>query len=378
MANDNSHSGIDLGTLFATYRKAHDITQGQLAARLTVDQSYISKIERNHRAIRDINFLKRVVDRLQVSPRSVGLTADDFLDESDVEVMRLAGSVIRLADTARTAGQPERAIRELHPLIIRLNAAVQRSPADRSLIHAAAEARTALGTCLGDVLPRERLNASVKELCAAADMAQRLGPSAPQSHIQRKLGNELRKFGSFEQASRVLERAIQSSHTSVDRGAALICLARLRAIEGKAREFHATLRKARLALDDSATELTPTFNPVSLNEVWLRGLSMLGQVREKDIQLATQDNAIGLAPQWAVIRECTIADVWLRTGDNQAAASHAKRAIEGAIRCKLPQQIERLQTSFVGHESPACQEVHALCVSASARLEPHSRVIWVG
>ena len=55
-----------LARILVAYRQAYSLSQSALAELLGVDQSYISKIERGRRTIKDVQFLKRVVDRLGV------------------------------------------------------------------------------------------------------------------------------------------------------------------------------------------------------------------------------------------------------------------------------------------------------------------------
>jgi transcriptional regulator with XRE-family HTH domain len=68
----------DLGRLLKDYRAAESLTQGQLGRLLGVDQTYISKIERGHRVIRDIGFLLNVSRVLKVSPGQLGLAGEAF------------------------------------------------------------------------------------------------------------------------------------------------------------------------------------------------------------------------------------------------------------------------------------------------------------
>jgi transcriptional regulator with XRE-family HTH domain len=50
----------------AEYRSAHGLTQVQLARLLKVDQSYVSKIERGHRVVRDVGFVRQIAQLLDV------------------------------------------------------------------------------------------------------------------------------------------------------------------------------------------------------------------------------------------------------------------------------------------------------------------------
>ena len=64
------------GQVFQTYRAAHRMTQAELADLLSIDQSYISKVESGRREIRDVGVLLRIARRLAISPRHLGLAPD--------------------------------------------------------------------------------------------------------------------------------------------------------------------------------------------------------------------------------------------------------------------------------------------------------------
>ncbi|MFF4778970.1 helix-turn-helix domain-containing protein [Microtetraspora fusca] len=55
-----------LGEMLKSYRVANKLTQADLAARLLIDQTYVSKIERGVRVVRDVDFLGRVAELLGV------------------------------------------------------------------------------------------------------------------------------------------------------------------------------------------------------------------------------------------------------------------------------------------------------------------------
>jgi transcriptional regulator with XRE-family HTH domain len=62
-----------VGQLLRAYRRAHGLTQQQLADRLGFDQSYVSKVESGRRAIHDIATLRHIARHLALSPEDVGL-----------------------------------------------------------------------------------------------------------------------------------------------------------------------------------------------------------------------------------------------------------------------------------------------------------------
>jgi len=66
----------DLGRMLRDYRSERSLTQASLAAQLGVDQTYVSKIERGHRPVRDVGFLLRVCKVLDIPPGQVGLSSD--------------------------------------------------------------------------------------------------------------------------------------------------------------------------------------------------------------------------------------------------------------------------------------------------------------
>jgi transcriptional regulator with XRE-family HTH domain len=65
--------GSNIGELLRAYRDAQNLNQGELAALLGYDQSYVSLIERGKRPIRDINELRRVAAELNLPEDELGL-----------------------------------------------------------------------------------------------------------------------------------------------------------------------------------------------------------------------------------------------------------------------------------------------------------------
>ncbi|MDP9866025.1 MULTISPECIES: helix-turn-helix domain-containing protein [Streptosporangium] len=52
--------------MLKSYRSANGLTQGELAGRLLIDQTCVSKIERGVRVIKDVDFLARVAELLGI------------------------------------------------------------------------------------------------------------------------------------------------------------------------------------------------------------------------------------------------------------------------------------------------------------------------
>jgi transcriptional regulator with XRE-family HTH domain len=69
-------SSPDLGQMLRDYRSQESLTQAALADLLGVDQTYVSKIERGHRVISNVGFLRRVCQVLDIPPGQLGLSND--------------------------------------------------------------------------------------------------------------------------------------------------------------------------------------------------------------------------------------------------------------------------------------------------------------
>jgi transcriptional regulator with XRE-family HTH domain len=80
---------VDVPQVLRAYRTTHGLTQAELAVLLGCDQSYVSRIERARRPVRDVEMLKRIAQRLSIPPRELGLM------EAMIDPRRSAGSVGR-------------------------------------------------------------------------------------------------------------------------------------------------------------------------------------------------------------------------------------------------------------------------------------------
>lgn len=372
--------GQNLADVLIAYRQANGLSQSALASILGVDQSYISKIERGHRQVNDLQFLKRIVDRLGLDPLLLGLPLNTFTSKADDEILQCSNSIIALAEMARNSGHPEKAVMELRPLLVRLSSRSNRSPDDHTLLKMIARTRTILGTALGDLLPQNRLWEASRELAVALKIIDHLEgeerrrlPARPE--LLKKLGNELRKQGSHRKASDFLDRSLLLNEDIASRGSAALCLARLKADQNDKRGFAAALRMASNCLEQVDC-FSPTFNPVAMHEVRLRGALKLGSLTERQIAAADEQMSIGLAPHWAIIREVTIAEAWLSVGNISEASCHAERAIDGALLCKMPRQISRVFDAFSEMEDPVSDDITDRAARGIARLSSLTHVVW--
>jgi transcriptional regulator with XRE-family HTH domain len=68
----------NVGEVLRNYRENHRprLTQRQLAERLDVDQSHISRIEKGEQKVRSIDFLWRIVNRLGIEPQRLGISPE--------------------------------------------------------------------------------------------------------------------------------------------------------------------------------------------------------------------------------------------------------------------------------------------------------------
>jgi transcriptional regulator with XRE-family HTH domain len=72
MSRDRSPD-VGIGRVLRDYRHVHGLTQAQLADLLGVDQSYVCKLEKGRRRIRDIDTLRLIAARVGIPPETLGL-----------------------------------------------------------------------------------------------------------------------------------------------------------------------------------------------------------------------------------------------------------------------------------------------------------------
>ena len=68
--------GSDVGAVLAEFLQQHGLTQAQLADRLGVDRTYVSKVLSGRRQIRDVGRLHQVAHAIGVPPERFGLFPD--------------------------------------------------------------------------------------------------------------------------------------------------------------------------------------------------------------------------------------------------------------------------------------------------------------
>lgn len=64
-----------MGEILRTFRGVHELTQLELAAFLGFDQSYVCRLERGQRVVRDVRCLRQIADRLEIPVEELALAA---------------------------------------------------------------------------------------------------------------------------------------------------------------------------------------------------------------------------------------------------------------------------------------------------------------
>jgi transcriptional regulator with XRE-family HTH domain len=332
----------DVGQVLKHYRSLHRLTQQDLATLLGFDQSYISKLE-NGQNLRDLATLKHIAACLGIPEQWLGLTTAGSPRIASSELLEVAPSVIRLSQTVRENGRADAAVNELWPLALRLDALTMQDTDNARLLLTLAAAQAMLGVILGDLLPEEALWMSVHFFKKAVAIADQYGDASLKAEIYRGCGNELRKHKQYTEAVSYLEEAFFLAPDEMSKGIAAALLARTYGEMGDKENFRDVMRSVLYA-QEKVTTFTPTFNPITVHEVHVRGLLNVGETAALP-SLLEQDTsrslAVSVAPQWHVISQLTKAEAQFGIGKIDDGLVQLKMALCGAELCKLPHQVQR-------------------------------------
>jgi hypothetical protein len=262
--------------------------------------------------------------------------------DDDFEAMcQFAQSTLRLAEVARHAGRPMEAVRELWPLVARLDSYSATSPADSGVLTLLAGGCLALGTALGDILPEEQLMLSARWTRRALDLSGWLEDPALRLQALNLHGNELRKGGDYSRAVAHFAEALVGGASGRFRGDTLMLMARARGEMGDVAGFDQAIDDAESHLHQ-CSELSPLFNPFSIREAHIRGLLTTGRADRALQRLTRTDQPHGpVRPQWQVIERITTAGVLAAAGDDDGASGLLSEGIADAEACALPHQVQR-------------------------------------
>lgn len=332
----------DVGQVLKHYRSIHQLTQRDLAALLGFDQSYVSRLE-NGRGLRDIATLKHIAQCLGVPGQWLGLLSEGSPSAQSSSLIEVSPSIIRLSQTARESGRADAAVSELWPLVLRLETQATQDSGNPPLLLTLASAQAMLGVILGDLLPEEQLWISVQFFKQAAALVEEHGDARLQAEVYRGCGNELRKHKQYAEAISYLERAFSLAPDGMSRGIVAALLARTYGEMGEKEHFLEAMGTVRNAQERTAS-FSPTFNPVTIREVHLRGLLNVGEIGVLP-SLLEQDPSrflpVPVAPQWHVISRITEAEALLCIGKVDDGLAQLKTALLGAELCSLPHQVQR-------------------------------------
>ncbi len=335
-----------LGEILRSYRRAHCLTQEQLAVQLGYDKTYVSMLETGRRRVQDVPTRRHIASVLAVPPHILGVT--DASDSDFVAMLEFAESTIRLAEVARRVGRATDAVNELWPLVARLEARAAESHLEGNALAVLGRAWTSLGICLGTVLPEERLSVAAQWTGKGVAAAEQLDDPSGKSWTLAMHGNELRKSGQVSQALAVLERAeitagrSQRTHSNCDpvAGLALVFLARAAGEAGDGVRFAQTMIACRTLIENDMAE--GILDPFTCREVHLRGLLDLGDVRAAAALAEALPATSAPTPQWEVIERITHADVLRTIGDHDQAQQILVKAVDLAAAQRLPHQLQRV------------------------------------
>jgi hypothetical protein len=296
-------------------------------------------IECGRRAVTDRSTLTHIARTLAIPPHMLGVAGPD--DADFAAMLAFGASVIRLADAARHSGRAADAVRELWPLITRLEARVAAGHAELETMRLLAQARVSFGVAFGHLLPEERLATAARWTGRALRIAWDLSDRELLASVLRMHGNELRKAGYATAGVVRLRQSLQIDDHPARNGAGLVLLARAAAESGQPDLFDAVTGQCVQALKSAAGHEV-LFNTFTVREVRLRGLLATGRTgRAVDLaeSFAADDNPP--TPQWRVIERITTADVLARAGDEHTAADMLSFAIGDAEALRLPHQVQR-------------------------------------
>lgn len=329
----------DLGAILRAFRRAHGLTQEQLAGRLGYDRTYVSMIESGRRRINDVPTRRHLAATLAVPAHLLGVT--DPADSDHVTMLAFAESTIRLADLARGAGHATSAVNELWPLVTQLEARVAEGHLEGDTLAVLGRAWTSLGTSLGTVLPEERLTVAARWTHKGVAAAEQLDDPRTLAQALALHGNELRKSGQAQHSIAILERAAAIAPRDQDAGGAMAFLARATAELGHRARFNASIDRCHRLIDDHGP--IAFLAPATVHEIHLRGLLDLGDLPAAVTLDGTAPAPAFPTPQWDTIASITSAYLSMAIGEFDRAHHLLVSTIPQAAAQRLPHQIQRIR-----------------------------------
>jgi hypothetical protein len=262
-------------------------------------------------------------------------------------MLAFAEATLRLADLARGAGHATDAVNELWPLVARLEARAAEGHLEADTLSVLGRAWTSLGTCLGTVLPEERLTVAAQWTGKGVAAAEHLGDPGALSRALAMHGNELRKGSRVLDSVAVLERAAATANEDRDTGTAMALLARAAGELGDAARFDTALARCWNLLDRHGPA-GPLLHPFTIREIHLRGMLDMDDITGAVALVQTPPVTPAPAPQWHVIERITAAGVLLAAGDHDQAEQDLTAVLALAVGHRLPHQIQRI-VRIAGH-----------------------------
>lgn len=340
-----------------------------MATLLNWDQSYISRVEKGHRRIRDTRELLRIASTLEIEPEQLGVSLTPQKGGRIGDPREILTS-IRRARKLRTLGQPMQAHTELRNAANDLQIVSSAIPGDQSRL-LQAELKLAQAWVLCELLPEEQLNQPAEYMMQAWKLVASSELDATSAYVLSTLGNHLRMAGRLEISVPILERALTYREEPEDTVGTAALLGRASGILRRTELFNQTIALARDTLED-CRESTALINDFSLCEIEARGLLQAGNVRRALKVITSKDGAGEMLanPQWRIIFAITQAEIMIASGATTDSLAVLDNATRAAAAIALPHQLQRIE-KIARKAEMIDSRFHSVADTAASAIREH-------
>lgn len=320
------------GRVLKEYRKAHSLTQEQLAGELHMEPRTYRAYENGEYSLTNINELRRLADLLGIEPEHLGIASSVYIPRSSEEIESVIQHVWDLTGVAR--------VHEARSTIERLiqNLQAQINTKDEEMLRSLAHAYHTAGYVISEATHANESYAAMLHYEQMEAIARILDDHTLLNIALTYRGDMFRRLGNTTKAITYLEAARDTAPQadSAARGNGIQLLARAYLRKGEVDAFERAMAETEALVstfDPAASSTRGHYNLGTVYEEYGRAYANLGQTQKA---LDYLDHAQGVLPAtrfWELMIMTARAESLVKGGEFRAGvqiAIEATQAIQAA------------------------------------------------
>ncbi|HVB60881.1 MAG TPA: helix-turn-helix transcriptional regulator [Ktedonobacteraceae bacterium] len=323
------------------YRKAHNLTQEQLACELHMEPRTYRAYETGEYSLTNINELRRIADLLGIEPERLGIVSSAHIPYSSEEIEAVIEHIWSLIDASRLY----EARNTIEHLIQNLR--TQIATEDKEVLRSFARAYHTAGYVVSEATRANESYAAIRYYEQMEAIARTLNDDALLNIALTYQGDMFRRLGSITKAITYLEAARDTTPQadSAARGNGIQLLARAYLRKGDLGHFEQAMAEAEAlasTFDPAASSTQGHYNLGTVYEEYGRSYTELGQTQKALDYLDRAQSALPPTKFWELLVVTSRAEAFVKGGEFHVGVQMAIEAAEQIQAAGIQRYMDRI------------------------------------